>query len=98
MRYQLFVGNSDVYPYARISYSLDVSDQANAPAQMYYNSNPSKIYSLALDTRNTASVQFALGADLITMGGINASLDYLRNTVTNSGHSQSVSLRVGQAF
>ena len=98
VRYQLFVGNSDVHPYARISYSLDVSDQANAPAQMYYNSNPSKIYSLALDTHSTASVQLDLGADLTTMGGINASLGYQRNTVVNSGHSQSVSLRVGQAF
>jgi len=98
VRYQLFVGNIDVYPYARVAYNLDVSDQANEPAQMYYNSAPSKIYSLALDTRNTASVQFAIGADLITMGGINASLDYLRNTVINSGHSQSVSLRIGQAF
>ena len=98
VRYQLFIGNNDVHPYARMSYSLDVSDQANAPAQMYYNSNPSKVYSLALDTRSTASVKFALGADLITMGGIHASLGYLRNTVINSGHSQSVSLRVGQAF
>jgi hypothetical protein len=97
-RYQLFVGNNNVYPYARVSYSLDVSDQANEPAQMHYNINPSKVYSLALDTRSTASVQLALGADLITMGGINASLGYLRNTVINSGHSQSVSLRIGQAF
>ena len=98
VRYQLFIGNNDVHPYARMSYSLDVSDQANAPAQMYYNSNPSKVYSLALDTRSTASVKFALGADLITMGGIHASLSYLRNTVINLGHSQSVSLRIGQAF
>jgi hypothetical protein len=98
VRYQLFVGNSNVYPYARVSYSLDVSDQANEPAQMYYSSNPSNVYSLELDTRSTASVQLALGADLITMGGINASLGYLRNTVINSGHSQSVSLRIGQAF
>ena len=98
VRYQLFIGNNDVHPYARVSYSLDVSDQANAPAQMYYNSNPSKVYSLGLDTRNTASAQLSLGADLVTMGGVNASLGYLRNTVMNSGYSQSVSLRVGQAF
>jgi len=99
VRYQLFIGNNDVHPYARVSYSLDVSDQANAPAPMYYTSDPSKeVYSLGLDTRNTASVQLALGADLVTMRGINASLGYQRNTVINSGHSQSVSLRVGQAF
>jgi len=98
VRYQLFVGNSDVRPYAKMSYSLDVSDKANADAQMYYNSNPSTVYSLALDTRNQATVKFAMGADLITVGGINASLAYERNAVINSGHNQSVSLRIGQAF
>jgi len=81
-----------------VAYSLDVSDQANAPAHMYYNSNPSKLYSLAIDTRSRATVKFAMGADLITMGGINASLGYQRNTVVHSGHYQSVSLRLGQAF
>ena len=97
-RYRLFVGNTDVRPYARVSYSLDVSDQANVPAQMYYSSNPSKIYSLALDKRSTGSVQFALGADLTTMGGVNASFGYGRNTVFNSGHLQSASVRIGMAF
>jgi methionine-rich copper-binding protein CopC len=97
-RYQLFVGNINVLPYARVSYSLDVSDQANAPAQMYYRSNPSKVYSLALDKRSTGSVQFALGAELITMGGINASLGYRRNTVINSGDSELISLHIGQTF
>lgn len=97
-RHQLFIGNTNVLPYARIAYRLDVSDQANVPAQMYYSSNPSKIYSLALDKRSTGSVQFALGADLITIGGVNASIGYERNTVLNAGHSQSASLRVGQAF
>jgi hypothetical protein len=87
-----------VRPYARVSYSLDVSDQANVPAQMYYSSNPSKIYSLALDKRSTGSVQFALGADLTTMGGVNASFGYGRNTVFNSGHLQSASVRIGMAF
>jgi len=98
VRYQLFVGNTNVLPYARVSYSLDVSDQANVPAQMYYSSNPSKVYSLALDKRSTGSVQFALGAELITMDGVNASLGYERNTVMNAGYSESVSLRVGQSF
>jgi hypothetical protein len=97
-RYQLFVGNTKVHPYARVSYSLDVSDHANVPAQMYHNSNPAKIYSLALDKRSTGSVQFALGANLTTMGGVNASLDYGRNTVFNAGHVQSASVRIGKAF
>ena len=59
-RHQLFIGNTNVLPYARIAYRLDVSDQANVPAQMYYSINPSKIYSLALDKRSTGPVQFAL--------------------------------------
>ena len=98
IRYQLFVGNGEVHPYARMSYSLDVSDQASEDAQIYYNNNPAKLYSLAQDTRNTATVDFSLGAELITIDGVNASLGYERNTVINVGHTQSVSLRVSRVF